>query len=72
MLINLSRGFVVDIEALAEGLKSGHIGGAAIDVYPDEPASNGEFHTKLQGFANVILFRIRLWTISTLVILLML
>ena len=55
MLINLSRGFVVDIEALAEGLKSGHIGGAAIDVYPDEPASNGEFHTKLQGFANVIL-----------------
>ena len=55
MLINLSRGFVVDIDALAEGLKSGHIGGAAIDVYPDEPASNGEFHTKLQGFANVIL-----------------
>ncbi|MEH6747101.1 MAG: phosphoglycerate dehydrogenase [Maribacter arcticus] len=55
MLINLSRGFVVDIDALAEGLKIGHIGGAAIDVYPDEPASNGEFHTKLQGFANVIL-----------------
>jgi len=55
MLINLSRGFVVDIDALAEGLKNGHIGGAAIDVYPDEPASNGEFNTKLQGFANVIL-----------------
>jgi D-3-phosphoglycerate dehydrogenase len=55
MLINLSRGFVVDIDALAEGLKSGHIGGAAVDVYPDEPASNGAFHTKLQGFANVIL-----------------
>ena len=55
MLINLSRGFVVDIDALAEGLKSGHIGGAAIDVYPDEPASNGEFYTKLQGFSNVIL-----------------
>jgi D-3-phosphoglycerate dehydrogenase len=55
MLINLSRGFVVDIDALAEGLKDGHIGGAAIDVYPDEPASNGNFHTKLQGFANVIL-----------------
>ncbi|APQ15850.1 phosphoglycerate dehydrogenase [Maribacter hydrothermalis] len=55
MLINLSRGFVVDIDALANGLKSGHIGGAAIDVYPDEPASNGEFHTKLQGFSNVIL-----------------
>ena len=55
MLINLSRGFVVDIDALAEGLKDGHIGGAAVDVYPDEPASNGDFHTKLQGFANVIL-----------------
>jgi D-3-phosphoglycerate dehydrogenase len=55
MLINLSRGFVVDIDALAEGLRNGHIGGAAIDVYPDEPASNGEFNTKLQGFANVIL-----------------
>ena len=55
MLINLSRGFVVDIDALAEALKNGHIGGAAIDVYPDEPASNGEFHTKLQGFDNVIL-----------------
>ena len=55
MLINLSRGFVVDIDALAAALKEGHVGGAAIDVYPDEPASNGEFHTKLQGFANVIL-----------------
>ncbi|WP_405382504.1 phosphoglycerate dehydrogenase [Maribacter sp. LLG6340-A2] len=55
MLINLSRGFVVDIDALAESLKSGQIGGAAIDVYPDEPRSNGEFKTKLQGFDNVIL-----------------
>ena len=55
MLINLSRGFVVDIDALAEGLKNGHVGGAAVDVYPDEPASNGDFQTKLQGFPNVIL-----------------
>ncbi|MDF4222020.1 phosphoglycerate dehydrogenase [Maribacter huludaoensis] len=55
MLINLSRGFVVDIDALADGLKDGHIGGAAVDVYPDEPRSNGEFKTKLQGFPNVIL-----------------
>ncbi|MEP2279773.1 phosphoglycerate dehydrogenase [Maribacter sp.] len=55
MLINLSRGFVVDIDALAEGLKDGHVGGAAVDVYPDEPRSNGEFKTKLQGFPNVIL-----------------
>jgi len=55
MLINLSRGFVVDIEALANALESGQIGGAAIDVYPEEPRSNGEFETKLQGFSNVIL-----------------
>ncbi|WP_047245114.1 phosphoglycerate dehydrogenase [Maribacter thermophilus] len=55
MLINLSRGFVVDIDALAEGLESGKIAGAAVDVYPEEPRSNGEFKTKLQGFPNVIL-----------------
>lgn len=55
MLINLSRGFVVDIDALAAALKSGKIAGAAIDVYPEEPGSNGEFNTPLQGFANVIL-----------------
>lgn len=55
MLINLSRGFVVDIDALSVALKSGKIAGAAIDVYPEEPRSNGEFKTKLQGFPNVIL-----------------
>ena len=55
MLINLSRGFVVDIEALADALESGQIGGAAVDVYPEEPRSNGEFQTRLQGFPNVIL-----------------
>ncbi|MUH36409.1 phosphoglycerate dehydrogenase [Zobellia amurskyensis] len=55
MLINLSRGFVVDIDALANGLKSGKIAGAAIDVYPEEPRSNGEFYTPLQGLNNVIL-----------------
>ncbi|TLF44043.1 phosphoglycerate dehydrogenase [Maribacter aurantiacus] len=55
MLINLSRGFVVDIDALADGLESGKIGGAAVDVYPEEPSSNGEFKTRLQGFPNVIL-----------------
>ena len=55
MLINLSRGFVVDIDALAEALKSGKITGAAVDVYPEEPSGNGEFKTKLQGFPNVIL-----------------
>lgn len=55
MLINLSRGFVVDIDALANALKSGKLAGAAIDVYPEEPRSNGEFYTPLQGLKNVIL-----------------
>ncbi len=55
MLINLARGSVVDIEALANALKSGKLGGAAIDVYPEEPGSNGKFLTELQGLSNVIL-----------------
>lgn len=55
ILINLSRGFVVDIEALADALKSGKLGGAAVDVYPSEPRSNGEFESALQGLPNVIL-----------------
>ncbi len=55
MLINLSRGFVVDIEALANALKNGKLGGAAVDVYPEEPRANGEFMTDLQGLENVIL-----------------
>ncbi len=54
-LVNLSRGFVVDIDALATALKSGKLAGAAIDVYPEEPRANGEFYTKLQGLQNVIL-----------------
>ncbi len=55
MLINLSRGFVVDIPALVNALKSGKLGGAAVDVYPEEPRSNGDFKTELQGLTNVIL-----------------
>lgn len=55
MLINLSRGFVVDIQALVSNLKNGKLGGAAIDVYPEEPAANGKFITELQGLDNVIL-----------------
>ncbi|WP_298486560.1 phosphoglycerate dehydrogenase [uncultured Maribacter sp.] len=55
MLVNLSRGFVVDIEALVAALKSGQVGGAAVDVYPEEPRSNGDFMTGLQGLPNVIL-----------------
>ncbi len=55
ILVNLSRGFVIDIEALVTALKSGKLGGAAIDVYPEEPASNGPFMTELSGLNNVIL-----------------
>ncbi|MDB5597785.1 MAG: phosphoglycerate dehydrogenase [Hyphomicrobiales bacterium] len=55
-LINNSRGTVVDLDALAEALKSGHLAGAAVDVFPVEPGSNAEkFKTPIQGLANVIL-----------------
>lgn len=54
-LINLSRGFVVDIPALEEALRSGRLSGAAVDVYPEEPRSNGPFETPLQGLDNLIL-----------------
>ena len=55
VLVNLSRGFVVDILALKRALESGKISGAAVDVYPEEPAKNGEFITELKGLKNVIL-----------------
>jgi D-3-phosphoglycerate dehydrogenase / 2-oxoglutarate reductase len=55
-LLNASRGTVVDIAALAEALKSGHLAGAAIDVFPEEPETNSDgFKTPLQGLANVIM-----------------
>lgn len=55
-LINASRGTVVDIDALVKSLKSGHLAGAAIDVYPEEPEINTDgFITELQGLNNVIL-----------------
>jgi D-3-phosphoglycerate dehydrogenase len=55
IFINLARGFVVDIPALAKALKSGKLAGAAVDVFPEEPRSNGEFETELRGLDNVIL-----------------
>lgn len=56
ILLNLSRGHVIDVPALAEHIKSGHLGGAAIDVYPREPRSNDEkFTSELQNLPNVIL-----------------
>lgn len=56
ILINAARGTVVDIEALAGALKSGKIRGAAIDVFPTEPASiDEEFLSPLRESDNVIL-----------------
>ncbi len=55
-LLNLSRGSLVDLPALKEALQSGHIAGAALDVYPKEPKSNDEpFACELAGVPNVIL-----------------
>ena len=55
ILVNLSRGFVVDINALKNALESGKLAGTAVDVYPEEPAKNGDFYTELKGLKNVIL-----------------
>ncbi len=56
LLLNLSRGFIVDLEALKAGLESGQIGGAAVDVYPLEPKVKGDsFSSPLQNIPNVIL-----------------
>ncbi|MDC2861332.1 phosphoglycerate dehydrogenase [Delftia sp. DT-2] len=56
ILINASRGTVVEIEPLAEALKAGKLLGAAIDVFPTEPRSNkDEFVSPLRGLDNVIL-----------------
>lgn len=56
IFINLSRGFVVDLEALAQHITSGHIAGAAVDVFPDEPKKRGaKFESVLCGLDNVIL-----------------
>lgn len=56
ILINASRGTVVEIDALAEALKSGHLLGAALDVFPVEPRTNkDEFISPLRGLDNVIL-----------------
>jgi D-3-phosphoglycerate dehydrogenase len=55
-LLNASRGSVVDIPALAAALKSGHLAGAAIDVYPEEPEANtDDFQTQLRDLPNTIL-----------------
>ncbi|RLN67984.1 hypothetical protein BBJ28_00020763 [Nothophytophthora sp. Chile5] len=56
LLVNNARGSVIDIDAAAEAVTSGKLGGMAVDVFPLEPAKNGEpFDTPLRGLPNVIL-----------------
>jgi D-3-phosphoglycerate dehydrogenase / 2-oxoglutarate reductase len=55
-LINAARGTIVEIEALADALRSGHLAGAAVDVFPKEPRTDGEeFRSPLRGLDNVLL-----------------
>jgi D-3-phosphoglycerate dehydrogenase len=56
LFLNLSRGFVVDYASLRKHIESGHIAGAAVDVFPVEPKGRGdEFTSELRGLPNVIL-----------------
>jgi len=56
VLLNLSRGFVVDPAALRDAIVSGHLSGAAVDVFPVEPKRKGDpFESELRGLPNVIL-----------------
>ena len=56
LFLNLSRGHVVDIGAMAQAIGSGRVGGAAFDVFPEEPRTNADpFDSALTGLKNVIL-----------------
>ena len=56
ILINHSRGDIVDLEALGKAIRSGKLAGAAVDVFPEEPEKSGDaFQSSLQGLPNVIL-----------------
>src|SRR4029453_10682401 len=56
LFLNLSRGFVVDQDALRRHLEAGHLSGAGLDVFPEEPKARGdEFVSPLRGLPNVIL-----------------
>lgn len=56
LLVNNARGTVIDIDAAADAIRSGKLGGLAVDVFPVEPEKNGEaFDTPLRGLPNVIL-----------------
>jgi D-3-phosphoglycerate dehydrogenase / 2-oxoglutarate reductase len=54
-LLNLSRGSVVDLDALGAAIRSGKVAGAAIDVFPQEPENSQPFSSPLLGLPNVIL-----------------
>lgn len=55
-LLNFARGEIVDLNALKSALQKGKLGGAAVDVFPNEPDANGDaFQTPLQGLSNVLL-----------------
>ena len=56
LLLNLSRGHVVDVDALAQALQGGRLAGAAVDVFPEEPRTNADpFNSPLIGLKNMIL-----------------
>src|SRR5690606_13172023 len=56
ILVNLSRGHVVEILALSDAILSGQLGGCAVDVFPEEPKNNKEsFESELKGLPNTIL-----------------
>ncbi|MEZ0449465.1 phosphoglycerate dehydrogenase [Cellulomonas sp. ICMP 17802] len=56
VFLNLSRGFVVDYASLRDAIVSGHVAGAAVDVFPVEPKRKGDpFESELRGLPNVIL-----------------
>lgn len=56
VFINLSRGFVVDLNALRDALESGRVRSAAVDVFPEEPTKDGDpFDSPLRGLSNVLL-----------------
>ena len=56
LFLNLARGHIVDVDAMAEAVKSGHLGGVAVDVFPEEPRTNSDpFESPLIGLDKVIL-----------------
>ncbi len=56
LFLNIARGFIIDVSALADAIKSGKVGGAGVDVFPTEPKDNTElFESPLTGLPNVIL-----------------